>query len=42
VNTPPAKAGGFELQLKAGSVGHSADCYTTWKSSSGSGGVWAV
>ena len=31
VNTPPAKAGGFGLRLKAGSVGHSADCcrYTT-------------
>ena len=31
VNTPPAKAGGFGLRLKAGSIGHSADCcrYTT-------------
>jgi len=31
VNTPPAKAGGFELRLKAGSIGRSADCcrYTT-------------
>jgi hypothetical protein len=28
VNTPPAKAGGFGLRLKAGSVGHPAD-YTT-------------
>jgi NAD(P)H-flavin reductase len=25
VNTPPAKAGGFSLRLKAGSVGHAAD-----------------
>jgi uncharacterized membrane protein YqaE (UPF0057 family) len=25
VNTPPAKTGGFQLRLKAGSVGHSAD-----------------
>ena len=25
VNTPPAKAGGFGLRLKAGSIGHSAD-----------------
>ncbi len=25
VNTPPAKAGGFELRLKAGSIGPSAD-----------------
>ena len=25
VNTPPAKAGGFGLRLKAGSVGHPAD-----------------
>ncbi|HEB66804.1 MAG TPA: DUF3596 domain-containing protein [Gammaproteobacteria bacterium] len=40
VNTPPAKAGGFGLRLKAGLVGRSADSYTTWKSSSGSGGVW--
>ncbi len=41
VNTPPAKAGGFRLRLKAGSIGHSADYrrYTTVKSSSGSGGV---
>jgi len=41
VNTPPAKAGGFELRLKAGSIGPPADgCrYTTLKSSSGSGGV---
>jgi hypothetical protein len=41
VNTPPAKAGGFELRLKAGSIGHAADYrrYTTVKSSSGSGGV---
>jgi len=40
VNTPPAKAGGFGLRLKAGSIGHSADYrrYTTVKSSSGSGG----
>jgi hypothetical protein len=28
VNTPPAKAGGFGLRLKAGFVGHAAD-YTT-------------
>ena len=34
---PPAKAGGFRLRLKAGSVRPSAD-YTTLKSSSGSGG----
>ncbi len=26
VNTPPAKAGGFGLRLKAGLIGHSADC----------------
>lgn len=26
VNNPPAKAGGFGLWLKAGSIGHSADC----------------
>ena len=39
VNTPPAKAGGFELRLKAGSIGHSADYrHSTVKSSSGSGG----
>jgi hypothetical protein len=40
VNTPPAKAGGFGLRLKAGSIGPSADSrrYTTVKSSSGSGG----
>jgi hypothetical protein len=25
VNTPPAKAGGFGLRLKTGSIGHSAD-----------------
>ena len=25
MNTPPAKAGGFRLRLKAGSIGHSAD-----------------
>ena len=25
VNTPPPKAGGFGLRLKAGSIGHSAD-----------------
>jgi hypothetical protein len=25
MNTPPAKAGGFGLRLKAGSIGHSAD-----------------
>jgi hypothetical protein len=25
VNTPPAKAGGFGLRLKAGLIGHSAD-----------------
>jgi len=25
VNTPPSKAGGFQLRLKAGSIGHSAD-----------------
>jgi hypothetical protein len=25
VNTPPAKAGGFKLRLKAGPIGHSAD-----------------
>jgi hypothetical protein len=25
VNTPPAKAGGFGLRLKAGSIGHPAD-----------------
>jgi len=25
MNTPPAKAGGFGLRLKAGLVGHSAD-----------------
>ena len=25
VNTPPAKAGGFRLRLKAGLIGHSAD-----------------
>jgi transposase InsO family protein len=37
---PPAKAGGFGLRLKAGSIGPSADSrrYTTVKSSSGSGG----
>ena len=37
---PPAKAGGFGLRLKAGSIGPSADYrrYTTVKSSSGSGG----
>jgi hypothetical protein len=31
VNTPPAKAGGFGLRLKAGSIGHPANCcrYTT-------------
>ena len=31
MNTPPAKAGGFRLRLKAGLIGHSADCcrYTT-------------
>ena len=28
VNTPPAKAGGFKLRLKAGSVDHTVD-YTT-------------
>jgi len=41
---PPAKAGGFGLRLKAGSIGHLADCccYTTWKSSSGSDGVWLL
>lgn len=38
VNAPPAKAGGFGLRLKAGSVGRPAD-YTTRKSSSGSGGL---
>jgi hypothetical protein len=40
VNTPPAKAGGFGLRLKAGSIGHAADYrrYTTVKSSSGFGG----
>jgi hypothetical protein len=39
VNTPPAKAGGFGLRLKAGSIGHPADYrHTTVKSSSGSGG----
>ncbi|MBL3600014.1 MAG: hypothetical protein JMN25_09105 [gamma proteobacterium endosymbiont of Lamellibrachia anaximandri] len=39
VNTPPAKAGGFGLRLKAGLIGHSADYrHTTVKSSSGSGG----
>ena len=40
VNTPPAKAGGFGLRLKAGLIGHPADDrrYTTVKSSSGSGG----
>ncbi len=39
VNTPPAKAGGFRLRLKAGLIGHSADDrQTTVKSSSGSGG----
>jgi len=26
VNSPPAKAGGFGLRLKAGSIGHPADC----------------
>ena len=26
VNTPPAKAGGFGLRLKAGLIGHTADC----------------
>ena len=41
VNSPPAKAGGFELRLEAGSVRHSAD-YTTRKSSSGSGGFWLL
>jgi hypothetical protein len=36
---PPAKAGGFGLRLKAGSIGPSADYrHTTVKSSSGSGG----
>jgi hypothetical protein len=25
VNTPPAKAGGFGLRLKAGLIGHAAD-----------------
>jgi hypothetical protein len=25
MSTPPAKAGGFGLRLKAGSIGHSAD-----------------
>jgi hypothetical protein len=25
VNTPPAKAGGFGLRLKAGLIGHPAD-----------------
>ena len=40
MNTPPAKAGGFGLRLKAGLIGHSADCHTTVKSSSGSGGGW--
>jgi len=39
VNTPPAKAGGFGLRLKAGSIGHSTDNrHTTVKSSSGCGG----
>ena len=39
VNTPPAKAGGFRLRLKAGLIGRSADYrHTTVKSSSGSGG----
>ncbi len=39
VNTPPAKAGGFRLRLKAGLIGPSADDrHTTVKSSSGSGG----
>jgi len=28
VNTPPAKAGGFGLRLKAGSIGHSADYHS--------------
>ena len=38
---PPAKAGGFGLRLKAGSIGPSADYrHTTVKSSSGSGGCW--
>jgi hypothetical protein len=27
VNTPPAKAGGFGLRLKAGSIGHTADLH---------------
>jgi len=36
---PPAKAGGFGLRLKAGSIGPSADYrHTTVNSSSGSGG----
>ena len=44
MNTPPAKAGGFRLRLKAGLIGTSADgCrYTTTKSSSGSGGVCSL
>ena len=33
MNSPPAKAGGFPLRLKAGSVRHTAD-YTTSKLSS--------
>jgi len=35
VNTPAAKAGGFGLRLKAGSIGHPADCldiYLQWHS----------
>jgi hypothetical protein len=27
VNTPPAKAGGFRLRLKAGLIGHAADLH---------------
>jgi hypothetical protein len=27
VNTPPAKAGGFGLRLKAGLIGHAADLH---------------
>jgi hypothetical protein len=40
VGTTPAQAGGFQVLLKAGLIGHTTDScrYTTWKSSSGSAG----
>ncbi len=37
---PPAKAGGFELRLKAGLFSLKA-AYKTLKSSSGSSGFWS-